>query len=313
MKRRDFLQLMMAATASGVFPGTSGALVNFVFGTYGMKALSGAEALRQTAAIGYDGVELCAIEGWSTDPARLSPADRRELRGLLEGENLAIPAVLESLPLIGTPEKRAYNRERIKLFGELSHDLCPKNPPLLDTILGLKTKDWEAKRPHMVEELHDWAKLADELKILICIKPHAAQAIHNVARTFELLKEVGSPRIRVIYDYSHFYVEGFPLDESFRQLESKIAFVSVKDSEGTPENHTYLLPGDGKTDYKQYFKMLASLGYRGGVGVEVSAMIHRKPGYEAIPAAKLCYQRLAPLFEDAGLKRTHEAIPLALV
>jgi len=38
--------------------------------------------------------------------------------------------------------------------------------------------------------------------------------------------------------------------------------------------------------------------------VEVSSMIHQKPGYDPIAVARLCYQRLAPAFETAGLPRT---------
>lgn len=305
MTRRSLLGCMMATPFVKAAPG---ALVNFVFGTYGMKSLTTAEALRQSASIGYDGVQLCLMPGWSTDPAKLSAADRKQVRAMLKDENLCLPAVLEALPLVGTPEKRAYNLQRLKLIAEFATDMDAKNPPILDTVLGLKTSEWDKVRPRMADELREWVKIADDAKMTIGIKPHAAHALNNAERTLALLKDVGSPRIRVIYDYSHFYVEGFELEQSFRELLPKVAFVSVKDASGTPEKHDYLLPGDGKTDYNEYFRMLSRLGYRGSVGVEVSAMIHRKPGYEPIPTAKLCYERLAPIFEKAGLKRTHTRV-----
>ena len=71
--------------------------------------------------------------------------------------------------------------------------------------------------------------------------------------------------------------------------------IVVKDSTGTSEKHAFLLPGDGKTDYLAYFRLLKELGYRGAVAVEVSGMLHRKPGYQPIATAQLCYARLAPL------------------
>jgi hypothetical protein len=43
------------------------------------------------------------------------------------------------------------------------------------------------------------------------------------------------------------------------------------------------------------------------VNVEVSAHIHRKPGYEPVPTTKLCYARLAPMMERAGLVRPARA------
>jgi sugar phosphate isomerase/epimerase len=79
--------------------------------------------------------------------------------------------------------------------------------------------------------------------------------------------------------------------------------VVVKDSQGTPEKHAYLLPGDGRTDYLAYFRLLLELNYSGFVAVEVSGMIHRKPDYQPVPTAALCYSRLAPLMDRAGVHR----------
>jgi inosose dehydratase len=80
-------------------------------------------------------------------------------------------------------------------------------------------------------------------------------------------------------------------------------FISLKDSRGTPENHEFLLAGDGETDYTFYFGLLKELGYNGFVSIEVSSMIQRKPGYDPVAAARLCYDRLAPLFAKAGVTR----------
>ena len=80
-------------------------------------------------------------------------------------------------------------------------------------------------------------------------------------------------------------------------------YVQVKDSRGTPESHEYLLPGNGSTDYLQLLTILRDAQYSGFVGVEISSMIHRKSDYEPIPTARLCYQRLAPLFEQTGVRR----------
>ncbi len=124
-----------------------------------------------------------------------------------------------------------------------------------------------------------------------------------------LIQAVGSPRIRIVYDYSHFYVEGYPLEESLRQLIAYAPLIVVKDSEGTSEKHTYLLPGDGKTDYAAYFRLLGTLGYSGFVNVEISAHVHRLPGYQPVPTAKLCYERLAPLMAQAGLVRPKSTSP----
>jgi inosose dehydratase len=155
----------------------------------------------------------------------------------------------------------------------------------------------------MVDELKEWAKVAEAGNTIVCFKPHAAHAVHSPERALWLIREVGSKNLRVVYDYSHMYLEGFALADSLKQLLPYTPFIHVKDSAGTPEKHDYLLPGDGKTDYVEYFKILNKAGYHGFVVVEVSAMVHRQPGYQPVPTAKLCYQRLAPALQKAGVKR----------
>ena len=299
--RRQFLACLAVpplVSAAGTEP-----VVGFAGGTYGMKTIPTLDALRTLARIGYDGVELCLIGGWPADPAQLTAADRKALCRVLEEERLALPALLESLPLVGTPQKRAYNLERLKLAAELAHELSPAAPPCLDTILGLKSSDWEAVKGRMLDELHDWAKAAEAADFTIGVKLHAGQALDTPAKASWMMHEVASPRIRLIYDYSHLSVGGFPLQDTLRELLPYIVFISVKDSKGTPENHEFLLPGEGGTDYVAYFRALRQLPYRGFVGVEVSAMIFRKAGYDPVATARTCYERLAPAFEKAGLRR----------
>lgn len=268
-----------------------------------MKTLPVRDALHAVAEIGYDGVELCIMPGWPSDPAKLSASDRRDIRKLIADTGLGLPALQDNLPLAGTPEKRAFNLERLKLAAEMAHDLSPQNPPVLDTILGLKTAQWETDKGRMVQELKDWARVGESAGLTIAVKPHAAQALNSAEKALWLLKEAGSPRLRIVYDYSHFSVEGFGLEQSLRELLPKIALIAVKDAEGTPEKHVYLLPGDGKIDYVEYLRLLKKMEYNGYAAVEVSGMIHQKPGYQPVPTARLCYERLSKAFATAGIQR----------
>jgi sugar phosphate isomerase/epimerase len=301
ISRRGLLQGCLASTVMAA-PG-DGSPIGFAIGTYGMKTMKTDDAVRTIAKIGYDGVELCFIAGWPSDPATISPSDRKTLRQVVHDTGLAVPAALESLTMTGVPEKRAQNIERLKLAVTFGHEISPSKPPVIDTILGGKTAEWEKLKGPMADELSAWARVGQEHNATICFKPHAAQAVNNAERALWLLKQVNSPRIRIIYDYSHFFVEGFTLAQSLQELFPYTAFISVKDSVGPPENHQYLLPGDGKTDYLEYFRMLKRLGYSGFVGVEVSGQIHQKPGYEPVPTAQLCYDRLAPIFDRAEIRR----------
>lgn len=307
MSRRTMLQSL--AAAAGHTAASAGRRIGFATGTYGMKMLSTQEALSAIAAIGYDGVELCLIAGWPTDPAKLSLPDRRALRSLLGDTGLAVPALLESLTITGVAAKRTANLERLKFALDLGNALVPGNPPVIDTVLGGKSADWERLKGPMVSELHAWSRVAEDAKTTVCFKPHAGDAVNTPERAIWLLKAVGSPRIRIIYDYSHFHLEGFTLASSLEQLLPYTPFIAVKDSAGTAVQPEYLLPGDGTTNYLEYFRLLKELRYGGFIGVEVSAMIFKKPGYQPLEAARHCYERLAPVFVLAGLERPSHKQP----
>jgi sugar phosphate isomerase/epimerase len=282
----------------------AGRTIGFNTGTYGMKALKPADALQAIAKIGYDGVELCLIPGWPTDPAILGAGDRREIRQVLDNTGLALPSLMDSLTILGD---RTHNLERLKLAIALAHELSPDKLPVIETVLGGKSADWDQSKERIAEELRRWAKLAEDGGITVCFKPHADQAVDMPESALWLLRQVNSPRIRIVYDYSHFQVQGLPLEATLRELLPYTAYIAVKDSTGDRAKHQYVLPGEGGTDYVAYFRLLNELGYHGFVGVEITSQIHSKPGYDPLATTRLCYDRLAPAFEKASVVRpTHK-------
>ena len=153
------------------------------------------------------------------------------------------PPPSKALTITGAPEKRAQNIERLKLAVGLGHQIAPSKPPVIDTILGGKTPEWEKLKGPMADELSAWARVGQEHNATICFKPHAAQAVNNAERAIWLLKQVNSPSIRIIYDYSHFFVEGFGLAQSLQELFPYTAFISVKDSRGATGKSSISSPG----------------------------------------------------------------------
>ncbi|QDV40833.1 Inosose isomerase [Stieleria neptunia] len=277
--------------------------IGFGFGTYGMKTLETAEAIRVCAEIGYDGIELALMNGWPTEPALLNQRDRAEIRQQLRDLKLSVPSLLESLPCLRTDQQHAENLERLKRATELAHDLAPESPPVVQSIVAGKTDRWEQTKGRLVDQLSDWAEVGRVSETVVCFKPHASHAVHTPERALWVHHQVDSPWLKVVYDYSHFYLEGLSLAASLKQLLPITAYVQVKDSRGTPAKHEYLLPGDGETDYRELLTVLKHAGYSGFVNVEVSSHVHRKLDYEPIETAELCYRRLAPLFETLGILR----------
>ena len=299
MTRRIFLGgLAGAATTSA-----QARPVGLSYGTYGLWMFEWERALELIAETGYDGVEIALMPDWPTEPKLLSSADRKNIRTRLGDLGLELPAFLETLRVMHPKQAHQENLERLHRALDLGADLSPGKPPIVETILGRKTAEWDKVKNQMVDEIGDWVEIAAKADTVVCFKPHAGNAVHNVERSLWLIEQVGSPYLRCTYDYSHLWLEGHDLAASLKALLPVSPYIHVKDAAGSPSKHRYLLPGDGETDYVLLFSLLKQHGYDGFVNVEVSGQIHKLPDYEPLATAKLCYQRMSAAFESAGLKR----------
>jgi hydroxypyruvate isomerase len=77
-----------------------------------------------------------------------------------------------------------------------------------------------------------------------------------------LLSEVGSPRIRMLFDIYHAQIEDGNLIETIRRCHSFIGHVHVADVPGRHE------PGTGEIHYQHIAAILRDLGYSGVIGLE---------------------------------------------
>ena len=68
------------------------------YGNYGMPHTPYPAMLRDVAAIGYDGLELCVTPGYPTAPGRLDTAQRKDLR--LRALDLTVEVVEHELALL---------------------------------------------------------------------------------------------------------------------------------------------------------------------------------------------------------------------
>jgi len=315
--RRQFLRFVAATSAGGALcrdpeasagrydeaQGEASRRIGLGFSLYGMKGLSLADALRECAEIGYDGVELALMPGYSAEPKSLSAARRREVRDLLASLELALPAMMDNFHPVVEDAEHGRNLERIRSAAELAHAVSPASPPLLETVLGGRPRQWDDLKGPMVERLRQWAKVAEEHDLLICVKPHVSGALHRPDDALWLLEQVESPAIGLAYDYSHFQLRGLSMAETIDRLVPVASFIHVKDTEGDAENVRFLLPGDGSTDYGDYLRQVNAAGYEGYVVVEVSGQLHNKPDYDPHAAARRSYAALAEAFDEAEVRR----------
>ena len=288
MKRRGFLSLLAASSPA----------VRLSVGNYGMQDLTVERALESIREIGYDGAELCLMAGWPSEPAKLDAAARRRIRGL----GLPIPSLIENLNLLVSEAEHARTLDRIRVAAMLAHDVSPKAPPLLQTVLGGKPGEWEQVKAQMARRLGEWGRVAAESKLRLAVKSHIGSASDTPEKLIWLLDQAGSPALSGIYDYGHFQLLGLELEATMTTLLPRSSFVTVKDGRMVDGKAQFLLPGDGTIDYGKYCEYLRTKRYRGWMLVEVSRQLQVQAGYDALGALRRSYESLAPRLREAGLR-----------
>ncbi len=279
MKRRTFLALAVQPNP-----------IQLSIGTYGMQSLDVDKALEQIHQIGYDGAELCLMQGWPSEPYKLNIPARRRIRE----QPLPIASLIENFNLLVSDSDYARTLDRIRIAAALALDIAPKNPPVLQSVLGGKPEEWEQVKGKMAIRLAGWARVAEENGIRIAVKSHIGSASNTPEKLVWLLDQVKSPALSGIYDYSHFQLLNLDLEKTLDTLLPRSSFITVKDGRLVDGNPQFLIPGDGTTDYKKYFQLLKARKYRGWMLVEISRQLQTQTGYDPIAAARKSYQKLAP-------------------
>jgi len=277
------------------------AKLTFGFTLYGMRKVPVLEAIKVCSEIGYDSLELACMTDWPCAPETLSKANRVAISQRMRDCGIGLASLMENVsPLADTPVHMS-NLERLKRACELGHEISPNSTPIIETVLGGKPADWDQVRNKMAQRLDDWAKVAEAGQSIIALKPHVGGALHTPDGAKWLKEQLNSPWLKLAYDYSHFELRGIPLRDSLEKMLPETVFIHVKDTQGDATKFQFILPGDGRTDYRDYFRMLKKYGYTGPLVIEVSGQVHSRADYDAIAAAKHCYANLAPILMETGL------------
>ena len=121
---------------------------------------------------------------------------------------------------------------------------------------------------HYVAALKAAAPFAEQAQLTLVLEPlntkvdHPGYYLQTAKEGFEILDEVGSPAVKMLFDiYHHQIMEGNVIQDITKNI-SKIAHFHVADVPGRHE------PGTGEINYANVFRAIASTGYQGFVGLE---------------------------------------------
>ena len=287
---------VLAMAAGGALLPAQPRPLQFGFSLYGMKTLPWREGLSHVARIGYKTTELSLRPGWNTEPKLLTKSDRAEIRKRISDLGLSLASVMENIGLARAGGSVPANLERLRAAAEICHESSPTPPALIETTVGGRPNAWDELKNAMADELAAWAKTLEQLKVTLAIKAHSKTAMSRPEHIVWLADQVNSPRIKMVYDYSHYAANQLDMRKTMEQVATRAVFVHIKDVEGVAPNHRFLLPGDGHIDYKAYLKTLREAGYRGPVVVEVSVDVFDQPGYDPVAAAEHVWKKVSPAF-----------------
>ncbi|MCC6391633.1 MAG: TIM barrel protein, partial [Bryobacterales bacterium] len=134
----------------------------------------------------------------------------------------------------------------------------------------------ESQRESALEGLKELARVAEAASVSLLLEPlntyvdHPGYFLNHSALGLELVRAVGSPRIKLLYDIYHMQVmEGNLIPTLTRNLDA-IGHIHVADSPGRRQ------PGTGEINYPVVLRQLRESGYSGYIGLEFEPTIPSK-------------------------------------
>jgi hydroxypyruvate isomerase len=112
------------------------------------------------------------------------------------------------------------------------------------------------------------AELAEEHDVIFNLESlnaktdHPGYSLTRIEDAARLIDEVGSPRVKILFDVYHAAIEEGNVIQLIRDYHAQIGYIHVADVPGRHE------PGTGEINYAQVARALADVSYHGAVGLE---------------------------------------------
>jgi inosose dehydratase len=273
--------------------------------TWGMPAMAIDESLEHLASLGFDGVEIAVVKGFTTELDTLGAAQRQRIRSLLDRHGLELTAIGGHASLLSKDaDGHAENWRRLTAAVDLCLELAgPEGPPVLDSVLGSSPETWGRDDDFVLQRLGEFVEHCEARQVVLALEPHVGDGLcERPEKIVEIVEQVGSPSLKLNFDISHFEVVGVPTADSVRLLAPHTAHTHVKDQRGRVPDFEFLIPGEGPFDFVDYLRKMDAAGYTGYVTAEVSMAVHRRPDYDPVAGAALCFETLDAAFRATGLR-----------
>jgi len=281
--------------------------VKIAYGTYAMPTTPLEEAIPTLAGMGYDGIEIAlSPRHVGSLPEQMDAARRANLRRLLRENEMGVPALF-ALGHTLEPDEETHRRnlQRMRVIARLARDLGMDDLPVIAQGIGGKTAQWEQVRDQIVGQLRDYDRVAREEGFILAVEPHCNAAVDRPDRALWVIREVGSPHVRLHFDIVHMFLAGVAEADAVEALVPITAHTHITDARRYEDGKFELvLIGQGDLDAVSYLRAMHRAGWTSFITLEVSVRVWGQDGYDEIAAARQCYDTLSGAFRAAGVPRT---------
>lgn len=257
-------------------------------------------AIPRLARMGYTGLELTILPGYTTALERLDDAARQRIPALLREHGMQLTALAAHSRLLDPPEYMT-SITRLREAVHLAVALDPDDPPPINTLPGGVPDDWDAVRHRVVDEYARLGEYAAPHGVSLAIEPHVGAALSRPDQAVWLIEQIARPNVGLNLDYSHFQAIGMSVEEAVPPLAPHALHTHIKGVSGRWPEHAFLTPGEDDFDHATYLGTMHECGYRGYETVEISKMVVARPDYEPFAHAQLAYDTLADAARRAGI------------
>ena len=232
------------------------------------------EACRAANRTGYEGIEIEPAH-LSGDPAGLSAGERRELKRTISDAGLryvGLHSVLKSPPgLHLTTADEVVRAKSWEYFGrliELAADLGERPVVVLGSGRqraaegAVKSSEAVARIEEGLRRVAPAAEKRGAAILLEPLAPHLCNVLNTLAETAAIVRSIGSPAVRTMFDAHNTAAEKQSPAELLRAYFPYIGHVHLNEMDGR-------YPGAGDYPFQEVLQALKDLDYGGWISVEV--------------------------------------------
>ncbi len=138
------------------------------------------------------------------------------------------------------------------------------------------------KKENMILVLNELKPIAEDSGIILNIEPlntlvdHKGYFLQYSREGFDLIEEVGSKNIKVLYDIYHLQIMQGNIISDIEKNIDQIGHFHIADVPGRHE------PGTGEINYKNIYKKISTLNYSGYLGFEYMPSVSTEESLKSV-------------------------------